>query len=89
MGPLQKLNEFRQIEEKGTPWQLLNVKNRLTGIPKESRTKSMKSAATPLVPTPFVPFRLGPAGSGRRADLDLRTDLRAGKSVWRSRPKNS
>ena len=57
MGPLQKY-QFCQIGEKGTPWHFWEDESRLTGIPKNvPLSKTMKFAATPLVLTPFVPFR--------------------------------
>ena len=38
-------------------WHFREDKSRLTGVPKRSLSKNMKFAVTPLVLTPFVPFR--------------------------------
>ena len=46
---------------KGTPWTL--GKTHFTGVPKSLCQKNMKFAATSLVLTSFVPFRLGQAAS--------------------------
>ena len=51
-GPLQK--PFISTDwEKGTPWHFWEDKSRLTSAQKVPLSKNMKSAVTPLVPTPF------------------------------------
>ena len=57
MGPLRKTTILTD-SGKGTPWHVREDKRRLTGVPQKiPLSKNMKSAVTPLVLTPFVPFR--------------------------------
>ena len=55
-----KVMNFDRLGKKGTPWHFWQYKSRLTGVTKRSLplSKNMKFAVTPLVPTPFVPFRI-------------------------------
>ena len=53
-----KVMNFDSLWEKGTHWHFWEDRSRFTGVPKSPAVKSMKFAATPLVLTPSVPFRL-------------------------------
>ena len=56
---------FDRLREKGTPWHFWESKSRLTGVPKKYPSKNMEFAVTPLVLTPFVPFRAAQESYGR------------------------
>ena len=63
MGPLQKVRNFDSLGKKIRPSTFGKINYRLTGVPKESMSKNMKFAVTPLVLTPLVPFRISAARS--------------------------
>ena len=57
-GAAAKVMTFDRFGEKGTPWHFWEGSSRLTGVPtKLPLSTSMTFGVTPLVLTPFVPFR--------------------------------